>query len=282
MVDIQKMVDEGEQIYVVNKSARILGKSHLLVLEFPNPSGGRGSTVKIPPIKYPINLTRQVAPPSAIPMSRSFVNWVNRGVLEVMSEANARAILSDPEAKNAIRAAYNKLDSQQRQSAGIRDTPNFKVRNGGARETRAYADLEESGLTQADFYGQSPEDAHRPIVETVSPSELRTGGEHEAVSARIQKFCADLQDDPSLKKDFLTTLKSWDEDEFTGAELGYLLDNLGAFENISSYIRSLMADRAGKKSATPSKRGKKVVASGKDAAPQIIPTETNVDEWLEE
>lgn len=281
MIDIQKMVDDGEPIYVVNKSASILGKSHLLVIEFPNPSGGRGSTVKIPPFKYPVNLTIQVAPPAAIPMSRSFINWVNRGVLKIMPREQAEAILSQPEVKNAVEAAYNKLDSQQRQSS-LRNTPQFKVRNGGARETRAYADLAESDLTAADFYGTTPEAAH-PQVDVAPQNELRTA-ETEAVSPRIQRFCADLLEDPSLKKDFLQTLKSWDEEELSDDELGYMLDQLGAFENISSYVRSLMAERAGMKatSGAPSKQSRKQKKkSGRSEKGATRPA-SDMDEWLED
>ncbi len=265
MIDIQKMVDEGEQIYVVNRSARILGTSHLLVLEFPNPSGGRGSTVKLPPLKYPINLTRRVAPPTAIPMSRSFINWVNRGVLQIVPAEEAQATLQAPEAQNAIRAAYKKLDSQQRQSAGQRATPNFKVRNGGARETRAYADLDQANLTAADFYGNTPEAAH-PQVDVAPQNELRIA-DTDTVSPRVQRFCTDLKEDPTLKKDFLVTLKSWDEEELSDEELGFLLDSLGAFENISSYVRSLLADRAGARAT---------------ASDGVMVAGPELDDWLEE
>ncbi len=281
MIDIQKMVDEGEPIYVVNKSASILGKSHLLVIEFPNPSGGRGSTVKIPPFKYPVNITMQVAPPAAIPMSRSFINWVNRGVLKIVPREVAEKVLARPEVQNAVNAAYDKLDSQQRQSATMRNTPQFKVRSGGARETRAYADLDESNLTAADFYGNTPEAAH-PQVDVAPQNELRTA-DTEAVSPRIQRFCDDLVEDPSLKKDFLQTLKSWDEDELSDDELGYMLDNLGSFENISSYIRSVMAERAGAQ-ATPapakqSRKQKKKAGRGSKAAGRPA---SDMDEWLED
>lgn len=281
MIDIQKMVDEGEPVYVVNKSASILGKSHLLVIEFPNPSGGRGSTVKIPPIKYPINISRQVAPPAAIPMSRSFINWVNRGVLKIIPRAEAEELLSRPEVKNAVDAAYDKLDAQKRQSASLRNTPKFNVRHGGARETRAYADLDESTLTAADFYGNTPEAAH-PLVEVAPQNELRIA-ETEDISPRIQRFCADLVEDPSLKKDFLQTLKSWDEDELSDDELGYMLDQLGSFENISSYVRSLMAERAGvKATATPSSpKGRKRKGSRSKKAAAARPS-SELDEWLEE
>jgi hypothetical protein len=267
MIDIQAMVDKGEPIYVVNRSARILGKSHLLVLTFPNPSGGRGSTVKIPAIKYPINLSRRVAPPSAIPMSQEFVNWVNRGVLQIVPQDKAREVLKDPQAQNAIRAAYRKLDNQSRTAANMRQSPNFNVKHGGARETRAYADLGESDLTVRDFYGMTPEDAH-PHVDVAPQKELHVA-ETDAVSPKVQRFCNDLLEDESLKKDFLTTLKGWDEDELSDEELGYMLDALGKFENISSYIRGVMAERAGRKSVD-------------SMAVSTDPSGVDLDDWLEE
>jgi hypothetical protein len=266
MIDIQKMVDDGEPIYVVNRSARILGKSHLLVLSFPSPSGGRGSTVKIPPIKYPINLTRRVAPPSAIPMSREFVNWVNRGVLQIVPKEQAQTTLKDPQVQNAIRAAFRKLDNQSRASQDMRKTPQFKVRDGGARETRAVADLDEAGLTAADFYAHSAEEAARPIVDVAPQNELRIA-DTDNVSPKVQRFCSDLLEDESLKKDYLVTLKGWDEDELSDADLGFLLDRLGKFENIAAYVRSVLADRAGARAAEPDP----VMGSGPE-----------LDDWLEE
>ena len=59
--------------------------------------------------------------------------------------------------------------------------------------------------------------------------------------------CIDLQEDPSLKKRYLTELKSMDEDTLTEEDLGYLMDQLREFDTIIAYVRSIMARRAGER-----------------------------------
>jgi hypothetical protein len=288
------MVDEGVPIYVVNRSARILGKSHLLVLEFPNPTGGRGSTVKLPPIKYPINLSRRVAPPSAIPMSRDFIDWVNRGVLEIILPEQAKEILSDPEARAAIRGAYDKMDQKRGMAAGMREAPNFNVRSGGQRETNAVADLNEAGLTAADFMGTTPESVRGPLPsqQMAAPQKaLEVSADTATVSPRVKQFCQDLVEDASLKRDYLVNLKSWDEDELSDDEIGYMLDRLSSFDSISSYLRSLLAARAGggKKAEVVTRAPKKTSRKAKKAAKrraakkeEDVTDLSDLDNWIED
>jgi hypothetical protein len=248
MNDLQGMVERNEPIFVVNRSARVLGKAHLLVLEFPNPTGqGRGQTVKIPPIKYPINLTRRVAPPQAIPMSTAFVNWVNQGVLEIIPAARAREILSDPEAQAAVRGAYDKLSRRRGDAIRMREQPNFKVRHGGAQQTRAYADLGESDLTAADFSANAPgafDIENMPgVPKPEKQGALKVAEASQRVQPKIQQFCSDLVEDPSLKGNYLIELKSWDEAVLSDDDIGYMLQQLSDFDNICSYLRAIKAQR---------------------------------------
>jgi hypothetical protein len=248
MNDLQGMVERNEPIFVVNRSARVLGKAHLLVLEFPNPTGqGRGQTVKIPPIKYPINLTRRVAPPQAIPMSTAFVNWVNQGVLEIIPAARAREILSDPEAQAAVRGAYDKLSRRRGDAIRMREQPNFKARHGGAQQTRAYADLGESDLTAADFSANAPgafDIENMPgVPKPEKQGALKVAEASQRVQPKIQQFCSDLVEDPSLKGNYLIELKSWDEAVLPDDDIGYMLQQLSDFDNICSYLRAIKAQR---------------------------------------
>lgn len=288
--NLQKMVDEGQPIYVVNKSATVpqmQGKTHVLVIEFPGEGGARGSTVTIPAIKYPINLTRRVAPPSAIPKSRALVNWLDMGVLEIVPPKKARQVLEDPAAQAAIKRAYSKL-SQKRGGALAAQEQNkdFKVKHGGARETRAYADLDEAGLTSKDFYGNTPEEAH-PEIEIATPQEaLRVSAADTQISAKIVKFCQDLIEDPDLKKDHLIDLKSWEEESLSDDEVGYMLEHLGGFDTISSYLKKLLAKRSGA-SAKPTsrKKGRKSARKAKsqeEDEEQDSWSSEGMDDWLEE
>jgi hypothetical protein len=257
MKNLQEMVDDGETIYVINRSGRALGKAHVLVIEFPHPTGGRGSTVKIPPIKHPINITRRVAPPSAIPLSTAFNDWVNRGVLEIVPEEKAREILKDPEVRASVAQAYRKLDT--RRGGNLQQRPTFKVRNGGDRETHGIADLDDSGLSMSNFQSSLPPGMDLPQPEPQGA--LEVSAETIKVDPKIVQFCVDLQTDSSLKGDYLLTLKGWDEEMMSDDDIGYMLSQLSAFDSICTYLRSIKAARiggddhdSGKRSARRAKR----------------------------
>lgn len=252
-MDIQQMVEEGTPIFVINRSATVLGNSHLIMLEFPHPTGGRKSTVMLPPVKYPINLTQRVAPPSAIAMCQDFIELVNRGVLQLVSPDKARKILAEPGAQASVNRAYQKLQERRRPTIKKGNSPNspFKVRDNGGRITDAVADLGTSDLTGADFSrgypGESYDEEAEPAVETVTKSAetLRVAGESSNTSPKVVQFCIDLVENPELKKDYLMELKSWDEEALTSEDLGYMVDQLREFDTIVAYLRSVMAQRAG-------------------------------------
>jgi len=253
-MDIQEMVDKNIPIYVVNRSARVLGKAHVLVIEFPHPTGARGSTVKIPPIKHPINLTRRVAPPQAIPLSTAFIDWVNKGVLEIIDVDRAKEILSDPEVQASITHAYKKLDT--RRGEALVNRPQFAVKAGGSRETHAVADLSDARLSMTDFQSSVPPGMDLP--QPKPQGALEVSAETIKINPKLQQFCADLQEDPSLKGDYLLELKGWDEETLSDDDVGYMLSHLSEFDNICAYLRSIKADRAGEKpKATSKKRGRK-------------------------
>ncbi len=269
-MNFAKMVEEGKPIYVINRSARVLGKAHLLVLNFPNPAGGRGKTVKLPPTKYPVNLSRRVAPPQAIPMSTDFVDWVNRGVIEVVTPEQAREVLSDPEARASVKEAFAKLSMKKTAHLGAK--PKFNVKHGGDRTTRSVGYPDEDDLSIRHFQGSTPEEAHVSLEEMASPQEgLRLAAKSANVSAKIERFCAELLEDPSLKKGHLRTFKSWDEMEASDAELGFILDKLGHFEGIAAYAKSLMAQRAGGKKGS-GKKGRRKKGAKKNQS---------VDDWTD-
>ncbi len=259
-MDIQELIENGIPIWVINRSASILGKPHRLMLEFPHPTGGKKSSVDLPPIQYPINLSQRVAPPSAIGMSQDFVDLLNAGVLEIVTPEHAQDMLRDPEARAAVKHAFDKLNNRKRGS-GLRQAPgNFKVHTGG-RQTDAAADLSEDGnmgLSAKDFYSnvpgneEDPEDAVQKHVD-----QMKVASASKAVSPRIVTFCLDLNANPELKKDYLMDLKTMDPSSLTDEDLGYMVENLSDFDTIVSYVKSVMAKRAGQEEPSQRKSSKR-------------------------
>jgi len=274
-MNLMDLIEKGIPIWVINRSAVVLGKPHRLMLEFPHPSGGKKSSVDLPPIQYPINLSQRVAPPSAIGMSQDFVDLLNNGVLEIVSPETANDMLRDPEARAAVKHAFDKLNNRKRGS-GLRRSPDgFKVHTGG-RQTTATADLGgdgNMGLSAKDFYQDVPgndisDDTESAVQEHVK--QMQVTAETSVVAPRIVTFCMDLNNNPELKKDFLMDLKTMDPSSLTEEDLGHMIEQLRDFDTIVSYVKSIMAKRAGAPEptvATKGKRGKRAARKPKGKHP---------------
>jgi len=243
--NLQEMVEKNVPIYVINRSAKVLGKPHLLMLEFRNPAGGRSSTVKLPPMPYPVNLSQRVAPPEAIPASQDFVDLINRGVLELVPPDKANSILKDPEVQASVRHAFSKLE-RRRQRPG-KKKPDFRVKSGGSRMTDAVSHFDESEMTAGDFMRNLQEESAFDVEEVNSQEALRVA-DSVTITPKIQQMVSDLLENPDLKKDYLMDLKAMDKDGLTDEDLHYMMDHLRSFDQITNYLRSVLAERAGKKS----------------------------------
>jgi hypothetical protein len=252
-MDIHEMIDKGLPIYVINRSATVLGTPHRLMLNFPNPNGGRPNMVSLPPIQFPVNLSQMVAPPSAIGACQEFLNLVNRGVLEIVPADRARQILADPDAQAVVKHAFKKMDKRAQRPGGIQaKKPNFKVVNSGARSTDSVPYPEDKDITASTFLQNRPGPAD-PFADKVLEMDSVPANEVLAssatINAKVMQICADLQSNPDLKQDFLLEIKAIDPDSLTQEDLGYMIDNLRGFDNIVAYVRGIMAKRVGGGSA---------------------------------
>jgi len=255
-ISLQEMVKKNIPIFVINRSARVLGKPHLLMLEFRNPGGGRSSTVKLPPMPYPVNLTQRVAPPEAIPASQDFVDLLNRGVLELVSPDKANTILKDPDVQEAVRHSFSKLE--RRRSRPGKKQQDFKVRSGGSRMTDAVSYMDDAEMTAGDFLRDLHGESEAALgLEEVTAQEALRVADTGNVTPKIKQLVSDLVENPDLKKDYLMDLKAMDKDGLTDEDLQYMMDHLRQFDQITNYLRSVMAERAGKSSKSSGGKQKK-------------------------
>jgi hypothetical protein len=248
-MDIHEMIEKGLPIYVVNRSATVLGTPHRLMLNFPNPNGGRPNMISLPPVQYPINLSQLVAPPSAIGACQEFLNLVNRGVLQIVPADTARKILANPDVQEVVKHAFKKMDKRTQRPGGIQaKKPNFKVVNGGSRSTQSDPYPDEPEVTATSFLRDQPGTGN-PFqdkmleMDSVPANEVLASA--ATINTKVMQLCADLQSNPELKQDYLLEIKAIDPDSLTQEDLGYLIDNLRGFDNIVAYVRSIMAKRVG-------------------------------------
>ena len=257
-MDIQEMIEKGLPIYVVNRSATVLGTPHRLMLNFPNPNGGRPNMVSLPPVQYPVNLSQMVAPPSAIGACQEFLNLVNRGVLEIVPADRARQILANPDVQEVVKHAFKKMDKRAQRlsmSSVQAKKSDFRVVNSGARETRSEPYPNEPEISSTTFLRDRP-GHENPFpnmdLEMDSIPADAVLASATTINSKIMQICADLQGNPELKQDYLLEIKAIDPDSLTNEDLGYLIDNLRGFDNIVAYVRAVMAKRMG----APAKQAK--------------------------
>jgi len=274
MPDISKMIEDGVPIYVINRTHRVFGTPHLLMLEFPNPTGGRKSIVKLPPHPHPVNLSQKVAPVSAIGACQDFLSLLNNGALELIPPDDARRILADPDVQAAVRYADEKLKKRYNRPGGRvaeerRKGMNFKVKGGGSRVTDAVAQPEESGLSASDFTRQFIASKTAAwAAEDGEAEQLGNSMEAPGVGPAIVQFCVDLLENPELRRDSLMELRNMDDATLTSSDLAYMLSKLQDFDAITAYVRSVMAKRAGKKNTKP--QAKTVKRPVEDDAPSTM------------
>jgi len=249
-MDIHEMIEKGLPIYVINRSATVLGTPHRLMMNFPNPNGGRPNMVSLPPVQYPVNLSQMVAPPSAIGACHEFLNLVNRGVLEIIPADRARQILANPEVQEVVKHAFRKMDKRAQRLGGIQaKKPNFKVVNGGARVTQSDPYPEDKDISATTFLRDRPgvgqDEFQDKMLEMDSVPANEVLSSNTSINAKVMQICADLQSNPELKQDYLLEIKAIDPDSLSQEDLGYMIDNLRGFDNIVAYVRSIMAKRVG-------------------------------------
>jgi hypothetical protein len=275
-MDIHEMIEKGIPIYVINRSATVLGTPHRLMLNFPNPNGGRPNMVSLPPVQYPVNLSQMVAPPSAIGACQEFLNLLNRGVLELVPADRARQILANPDVQEVVKHAFKKMDKRANRPGGVQaKKPNFKVVNSGSRATQSDPYPDEPVVSATAFLRDRP-GVDNPFqdklleMDSVPASEVLAST--ATINAKVMQLCADLQSNPELKQDYLLEIKAIDPDSLSQEDLGYLIDNLRGFDNIVAYVRGIMAKRvgnpgtrAGKAQRNPAKKPTKESTSAVDA-----------------
>lgn len=124
-VYLDSLLDKGEPIYVRNTS-----KTRGVVVLTLN-DGNKTHREAIPNTKYPICLT-QKATPQAIRNSRDLRTLLDKGVLSLVAANDAEKELSNPEVRQALFDAYERLGAG---SAAVRKSRGLDTDDGIAVDT---------------------------------------------------------------------------------------------------------------------------------------------------
>jgi hypothetical protein len=253
MHKLHKFIDEGKPIYVRNLSGNDPdGITKLIMLQI-KPLHGPERPVKIPPIKYPINLSAMVSPPHVLGESQDFLDLLNREVLELVEPDEAMEELSDDRVSRIVQKA-------------TRDMYNRNVLPEGRKKARADAGQqgERRRVPKTDV-GDDDIDVNNPLAKVMDaaakgmdyePNEIVLSNADAEVSARVVQMCATMSADAGTADDYLDDLEAMPDGELSDADLGHIIRHV-KIAKVTDWAESKLADRAGDEEEEAPPRAKK-------------------------
>ena len=238
---LHELIDEGKPIFVRNLSGISPdGITKLIMLQI-KPLHGPERAIKIPPIKYPVNLSAMVSPPHVLGESQDFLDLLNKGSLELVEPEEAMEELSDDRVnrivQKAMREMYNRNvlpDSRKRarQPAGAK----------GDQRRVPQTDTGDEDCDDNDPMAKMMEAAAKGV--DYEPGDLRYSQSDADVNARIVQMCATLNADPGTAVDTLDDLEAMPENDLSDADLGHLIRH-AKVAKIVDWAEAQMSERAG-------------------------------------
>lgn len=248
-MNLQQLINSEEPIYVKNVSKRATGKDLLIMLNFKD-SQGNNRPVKLKSWKYPVDITKLVAPRRLLGESTDFLRLLNSGILEIVPSEKAERLLSSPDAQAAM------LREQTKKRPGMTKADkskfNLKVRGESLHDqelpdTDGVSDFEHDHMFDDNMNAFDGE-----VVSDPEAEEFRA--KSDGVDPRIAQMMAMLSEDSDSKDEILQDLKSMDEDGMTDNDLGYILEKARSFSAIVSWAKKVLAARQPAPEPTSSKK----------------------------
>ena len=258
MLNLHEMVKGNGPIYVKNTTSRLQsgqGQGMKLMIGFKDPHG-RTSTVKIPNMKYPVDIAAMVAPRERLTESTDFMRLLQIGALELVATEKAQQVLSKPGAQAAIAREYGKGKDDMLKLPSAKKKFKLRVKGEGLHDPSL---AETEGVDYEERMDMEfPEeflDPNAPNIEADYEHVQEDLDVSESLNPRVLKLMATLQADPNSKSEVLADLDAIDEDSYTDEDLGYILDKARSQPIVTTWARKLMASR--QPAAPRKKRNKK-------------------------
>jgi len=192
---------------------------------------GQSTTIKLPPIKQPINLSSLVSPPSLLGENQSLLDYINSGVLELIEPGDAVVELSDPKVaaavKKALRDTYNRTSTYKKNPTVGKQTKIPKV---------DIDDLEPINPMEKMMKAAASDIANS------TPGKIRYSEADQDLNPKIMQMCATLKSDPSTSEDHLEELDLLPDSDLSDNDLGYLIHHSGV-KKIRDWAEVKLAER---------------------------------------
>ncbi len=226
---LYELLDHRQPIYVRNVSGRGTHEPTSLVMLQVRLPDNSIKPVKIPAMRFPINLSSMIAPPEALGNSQDFLDLLNKGILELVEPEDAIDELSDGNVsaavKSALRDVYNRTPMARTNEATVVD---------GVRRIPKVEDEDESSVL-----GKVMQD------DDYEPGAIKIAKAKGGASTKVMQMVASLSADASLAKDTLLDLQSMPDDDLGDNDLGYIINNCSAHKSIIRWAQETLAKRSG-------------------------------------
>lgn len=238
---LHELIDEGKPIFVRNLSGTSPdGITKLIMLQI-KPLHGPERAIKIPPIKYPINLSAMVSPPHILGESQDFLDLLNSETLELVEPEEAMLELSDDRVNRIVQKATREMYNRN----VLPDSRKRARQPAGAQGVQRRVPKTEIGDEDIDVNNPMSKmmDAAAKGVD-YEPGDLRYSDSDAEVNARIVQMCATLNADPGTADDTLDDLEAMPDNDLTDADIGHLIRH-AKVAKVMDWAEAEMSKRVG-------------------------------------
>jgi len=215
MPNIQQMLDDGQRIFVRNRTGRFQDKQGVWILQVRD-RDGNGRPIEIPATRFPFELTGRM-PHSALAECQDLYDALDRRCLELVDEETALAELNADGGlgHQVINQNVRRFQPTRRKIANVQDAANGVEQEPDPNE---FADSEEE-----------------EIVQMLDKDELD-------INPKIRQICEDIAQDEEVWEEKWIELRGMEPEEISDDDLGYLMTQVGN-KRILEWAKSELASR---------------------------------------
>lgn len=262
-MNLKQLIETDQPIYVKNASKKATGKDLLIMLNFKD-AQGNNRPVKLPSMKYPVDISRMVAPRQLLGESTDFLRLLSNGILELIPQEKAEQMLGLPGAQAAVAREYDKR-KQGMTASGGKDRFGLRVRGSSVQDQQL---PETEGLE--DFEARMmrppiPKEYQDELPNVIGDFEVVNDqgafmlqAKSDGIDPRIAQLMATLIEDAGSKGEVLQDLQIMDEEAISDEDLGYVMEKSRNFPPIVSWAKKILASRQPTSPTKPRRRRRKV------------------------
>ena len=236
-INLTQLIEEGQPIYVYNRTGNILEQQSPFILEIKD-NNGKAWPVPIPATKYPFLISGHV-PPSVLAESMEIRNAIRKGILELVDPEEGDRIMQDPSVQKAMAATMRRFQPTTRRNT----QPSKDEDSYAERYLPPNVDVSASyDARSEEVINKLKQDAPLKVADTSNREAAVTENDTE-VLPKISQIVWDANRLPDNAEDAIVELSSL---ELTSNDFGYIIKE-AEVSTLKSWAKAELAKIAPKR-----------------------------------